>query len=185
MNLAERKIMSFITALCLALAPLLLWNAPSVAGATQYASTNCAGSQLEVALAMGPGAAGVGSDVVVIANIGSRTCRINGYPLLHFDSATSVVLPVSVGHRTTMFKNARPKDIQLQPGRSASFGIGFVLMFNPKSDAPNKCIVTTAFVALDRDTYEIPLSLDVCRSQMHVGITAIESGPYPTPFNGH
>jgi hypothetical protein len=185
MNLADRKIMLFIAVICLALAPLLLRNTPSVAGATQYASTNCAGSQLEVALALGPGAAGVGSDVVLIANIGNRTCRITGYPLLHFDSASSAVLPVSVGHGTTMFKNVRPKDIQLQPGRSASFGIGFVLMFNSKSDTRDKCIVKTAFVALDRDTYEIPLSLDVCRSQMRVGITAIESGPYPTPFNGH
>lgn len=147
----------------------------SAAGASDSVVTNCAGDQLEVALAFGPGAAGHGSDVVLIANMGQRVCQIKGYPLLRFSTATSVV-PVSITHTAYLFKNVRPTTVRLSAGRMASFGIDFGDTYTPKSDAASKCMVTTAFVMLGAHTYEIPFRLDVCRSHMHLGVTAIQSG---------
>jgi hypothetical protein len=82
-----------------------------------------------------------------------------------------------------MFKDVRPTRVQLNPERVASFGIGYGDNYNPESDAPKKCLVTTAYVTLGAHKYEIPFGLDACRSDMVAAVTAIQSGGYPTPFD--
>ena len=164
-------------------APLIHPSVSAIAASTsKLVMTNCVGDQLEVGLAFGPGATGHGSDIVLITNVGKKSCRLEGFPRLRFSTATSAV-SVAISHSTYMFKDLRPSSVRLSPERIASFGIGYGDMYSPKSDAPGKCLVTTTSVLLGALTYEIPFSLDVCRSDMALGVTAIQSGAYPTPFN--
>ncbi len=154
----------------------------SATGGPHLVVTSCAGDQLEVALSFGPGAAGHGSDVVLIANIGQRSCKMKGFPLLRLFTAKSAV-PVSITHSTYMFKNVRPITVLLNPGRMASFGIDYGDTYSSKSDVPARCLVTIAQVTFGAHTYEIPFALDVCLSDRHLGETPIQSGVYPMPFS--
>jgi hypothetical protein len=166
------------------IAPLIQPSVLAFAATTSTsATTNCGGDQLEVGLAFGPGATGNASDVVLITNIGKRSCHLEGYPHLSFSTATSAP-QVKLSHSPYMFKDVRPTRVQLNPGRVASFGIGYGLNFVPKSDAPKKCLVTSTVVTLGVHKYQIPFELDVCRSHMVVAVTAVQSGGYPTPFDG-
>jgi Protein of unknown function (DUF4232) len=146
-------------------------------------TTNCGADQLEVGLAFGPGATGNASDVVLITNVGKRSCHLEGYPHLGFLTAT-LAPQVKLSHSPYMFKDVHPTRVQLNPGRVASFGIGYGLNYNPKSDAPKKCLVTSTVLTLGVHKYEIPFELDVCRSDMIVAVTTIQLGGYPAPFNG-
>jgi|SRR5665213_1498156 len=165
------------------IAPLIRPSFTAFAATTsQSVTTNCGGDQLEVGLAFGPGATGNGSDIVLITNIGKSSCHLEGYPHLSFWTATSAP-QVKLSHSTYMFKDVRPTRVQLNPGRVASFEIGYGNNYNPKSDAPKKCLVTSTVVTLGVHKYEIPFELDVCRSDMVVAVTAVQSGGYPTPIN--
>jgi len=166
------------------IAPLIQPSFSAFAATTSKSiTTNCGGDQLEVGLAFGPGATGNESDIVLITNIGKSSCHLEGYPHLSFRTATSAP-PVKLSHSTYMFKDVRPTRVQLNPERVASFGIGYGDNYNPKFDAAKKCLVSAAYVTLGVHKYEIPFELDVCRSDMVVAVTAVQSGAYPTPFNG-
>ena len=165
------------------IAPLIHPSLSAFAATTSKSvATNCGGDQLEVGLAFGPGATGNISDVVLITNIGKSSCSLEGYPHLNFWTATSAP-QVKLSHSPYMFKDVRPTRVQLNPGRVASFGIGYGDNYIPKSDSPNRCLVTSTVVTLGVHKYEIPFELDVCRSDMVVAVTAVQSGGYPTPIN--
>jgi hypothetical protein len=153
------------------------------ADASSPVRTTCGADQLEFGLANGPGSAGRGSDVVLIANVGKKTCDIKGFPRLQFLTATSQ-LPVALSHFTYTFQVVPPREVRLASGQVASFGIGFGDNSNPKSDTPQKCLVTTTYVVIDSHKYDIPFSWDACLGGMRLGVTSIQSGPFPVPFNG-
>lgn len=147
-------------------------------------TTTCGGSQLEVGVANGPASAGSATGIVLIANIGSRSCELKGYPRLRFMTATSRTVHVAISHATSAFKDVQPTTVRLQPGRVASFGVAYGITYNAKSDAARKCLVTTTYVVLGVHTYEIPFTWDACLSDMKLGVTAVESRAYPIPFSG-
>jgi len=148
----------------------------------------CAYSQLEVAVAWGPGDAGGHYGIpFIIANISPTACSLLGYPALSVNPSTykSHSLKVIDGGGG-VFVAAAPRRVVLLPGRDASFGLNIGEGANQGD--PNGAACTAKYVDVGltlrpgislTQNYETIVDFNYCHSGFEVYVTAIEPGPLP------
>lgn len=82
----------------------------------------------ELSAKEGGGEAGLGnrSTVYLLTNVGAAPCHLDGYPGMAFLSATGRVLLGTVQRGNSyLFNDPGPSEVDLAPGESASFGLGW------------------------------------------------------------
>jgi hypothetical protein len=168
------------------LSPLVpLWNA-SPALATGAVPT-CSYSQLEVAVAWGPGAAAGNNGIpFIIANISKSTCTLSGYPRLLFSPDRYEHQSIRVSHNVGMiFRRVNPRLVTIKPNEDASFGLNYGDAANQNDPSGAPCMVQNIYVTLPvrantfNQNFETTVNFNFCFTNFLVGVTAIQSGPLP------
>lgn len=168
------------------LSPLIPVMASSPAIATTSFPT-CAWSQLEVAVAWGPGAAAGNIGIpFIIANISKSTCTLIGYPKLTFYPGRYKSHSVKVKHNVGMiFANAKSRLVTLKPDGVASFGLNYGDASNQNDPNGPACVVSNIYVTLPLrkntfdQNFETTVNFNFCFTDFLVGVTSIQSGPLP------
>jgi hypothetical protein len=168
------------------LSPLVPLTTPTPALATTVIPI-CTWSQLEVAVAWGPGAAAGNIGIpFIIANISKATCSLSGYPKLMFSPDRYKNHTVKVAHNVGMiFGNVKPRLVTIRPNEDASFGLNFGDAGNQSDPYGGPCIVHNIYVTLPVRTntynqnFETTVNFNFCFTNFLVGVTSIQPGPLP------
>jgi hypothetical protein len=147
----------------------------------------CSWSQLEVAVAWGPGAAAGNLGIpFIIANVSKSSCTLSGYPKLSFSPNRYRNHSIRVAHNVGMiFGRVQPRAITIRPDEDASFGLNYGDAGNQSDPNGGPCIVHNIYVTLPvrANTYgqnfETTVDFNFCFTGFLVGVTSIQSGPLP------
>jgi hypothetical protein len=160
----------------------------NISGVSSAASIRaCTYSQLEVAVAWGPGAAAGHIGIpFLIANTGKSACSLEGYPTLHIYPVPRNRGPVKVIESGGMvYSPVKPKLIVIKPGADASFGLNYVDALNQGDSNGPACTAQTVDVTLPvrydnfPQNYQTTVNFNFCYSGFAVSVTSIQSGPVP------
>lgn len=158
-------------------------NAPSAVSAP-----TCTYSQLEVAVAAGPGGnAGNVGIPFIIANTGRATCSLVGHPRLTIATEATNKATMKIGTNVSrgVYGPARTKLVLIKPNADASFGLDFVDALNQKDTNGPACTVGNVEVSLpvsknvDSQKYDTTVNFNICYSGYSVSVTPIENGARP------
>jgi hypothetical protein len=185
---ALRRGVASVVVVPLLVATAILCQAPfsSDAAAVRKVLT-CFHNQLEVAVAWAllP-AAGSNGVPFIIANTGTSACSIEGYPKLDFVNGTYKKRSVRVTDGGGgLFATVRPRLIVIQPGGTASFGLGFGDAANQQDPSGAACTTQNIYVTLPVRVSEIPqnyettVDINFCFSDFEFSVTAFEPGALP------
>jgi len=158
---------------------------PSAASASKTVPV-CANTQLEVAVAWGPGAAAGNIGVpFIIANTSKTSCTLEGYPKLgiYYSYKKRSVKVVDGGGM--VFGPVKPRVVVLRPGGDASFGLDYGDASNQQD--PDGAACSTQYVYVDlpnrspqfSPNFETTVIFNFCFTNFEVEVTSIQPGPYP------
>ncbi len=159
------------------------------AAGTSSASTppvpRCTYDQLEVATTWGTGdLAGTYGVPILIVNIGHRSCFLEGYTKLLFDTPTKHTITIERGP-SGAYAYVKPRRVDIKPGGIATFGVTIGEAANQSNTHVAACTVHDVYTDLPvsgfRENYENNIEFNICFAAYQVGITAIEPGPLPKP----
>lgn len=168
------------------LSPLVPMSTASPAIASKSIPV-CSYSQLEVAVAWGPGAAAGNIGIpFIIANISRSACTLHGYPKLWFSPNRYKNHVVRVTHDGGMiFRKIYPRLVVIKPGSDASFGLNYGDAGNQSDPNGAPCLVQSIYVTLPlrpgtlNQNFETTVNFNFCYTGFVVGLTSIEPGPLP------
>jgi hypothetical protein len=158
---------------------------PAFASATKTIPT-CLNSQLEVAVAWGPGAAAGNIGVpFIIANDGKSACSLKGYPRLSIPYTYRKRGVKVVDGGGMVFVAVKPHPVILKPGADASFGLDYVDADNQQDPDSSACTAQYVYVTLPvqgaatSQVYETTVIFNFCFTNFQVSVTSIQPGPVP------
>jgi uncharacterized membrane protein len=158
----------------------------SVASATASTPT-CKSTQLQVAVAWGPGAAaGNLGEPFIIINTSNSSCSLMGYPTLTFYPSSYKGTRLRITHRAGMiYKMVKPTKVLLAPGKTASFGLMWNDAYNQNLPFGAACTASSVMIGLpvsdskNGQSFEALQDINFCYSNFEFQSTAIEAGPSP------
>ena len=175
--------LAFLVGTLVASLALTIFAATGSANAHAILVTRCSDSQLVLATETITGAGGTDEPTVLIANTSHRTCFIQGFPQVGFETINGTTLKVKVFHRESMiYDEPKALRVMIPPGAVASFGVSYGEVYVPRVDTPARCSAQLLFVILPTthvkygEPLYVPTSIDVCRAQWEVALTPIEQG---------
>jgi hypothetical protein len=147
----------------------------------------CSSDQLAVAIASPSGAYFAAGNVgipFIIVNISTQACVIGGYPRLE-------AYPASYKHHKVTFTRGggmiflpvRPRNVVLEPGSTASFGVDYGDAYNQGDPNAGACLLKEikVFLPTQPHPYSQPFSTNVnvnfCYANFHYTVTSIQGGP--------
>jgi hypothetical protein len=159
-------------ALCfIATLPVLIASTPAAAGLS-------ACNHLVVANTSVQGADGTGSTSVLLVNVGSRRCALEGYPSIQFYEPRYTHLVGRDVHGATMeYAAPAPKRVTLGPGTVASFGVSW-----SNDPQPHQACSRTQWmnvVIADHGQLSFQTSLNAVPCGSEIWVTPIEAGGLP------
>jgi hypothetical protein len=186
-RLTTRSLRLSAIAIVLLVALSLRSDVPWSPSAAAAPVPECYHSQLEVAVAWGlPPAAGTNGIPFLIANTGKSACRIEGYPHLTFVNGTYKKRAVKViNGGGGLFATVKPRVVVIEPGGTASFGLGFGDAANQQDPDGAACTTQNIYVTLPvrvsqfPQNYETTVDVNFCFSNFEFSVTPIEAGPLP------
>ncbi len=146
----------------------------------------CLYSQLEVAVAWGPGAAAGHIGVpFIIVNVSKSACSLRGYPRLNipYEYKKRGVKVVDGGGM--VYVAVKPRPVIIKPGSDASFGLDYVDAVNQQDPDRSACTAQYVYVTLPvqgeatSQNYETTVIFNYCFSGFQVSVTSIQPGPVP------
>ena len=149
-----------------ALSTVALHPAGSTVGATPSA---CTSEQLTPAVSSAHGGMGHVQEIVTLRNRSSAACRVEGYPKVQLLAASGRPLPTRVVHgQASTFPDTAVRPVELRPGDSASFDIGFDRI--PGSTGAACPMAQQIVITPPAQTHALPLDgqLDPCGGVLHV-----------------
>jgi hypothetical protein len=146
----------------------------------------CLSTQLEVAVAWGPGAAAghIGVPFIII-NTGKSSCTLEGYPKLIIGYSYKKRPVKVVDGGGMVYGPVKPRVVTLRPDGDASFGFNYVDAANQQDPNGPACTAQYVEVALpvrDREfasNFDTTVIFNFCYSDFEVGVTSIQAGPSP------
>jgi hypothetical protein len=157
---------------------------PTVASATKTIPT-CLNTQLEVAVAWGPGGfAGNDGGPFIIDNIGKSTCTLDGYPKLDINYAYKKSTVKVIDGGGMVYVAVGPRLVLLKPGADASFGLDYGDAANQQDPNGSACTAQYVYVTLPvryavPQNYETTVIFNFCYTNFRVEVTSIQAGPVP------
>jgi len=125
---------------------------------------------------------------IVLTNVGGLACSLNGYPKLTLRTTGTPLQPISIAHSpgSGMWRREQPHPLELSPGATASFGVGFGDAYNQNlgttvANGP-QCIITSAVIGLPSGgskVLRLTNQMNACFANYHFGVTPIEKGAIP------
>jgi len=102
-------------------------QAHQATGSSQLASAPCSSAQLELSYAGTQGATGHLEATFRLRDVSHRSCTLHGYPGAELLNATGHTIPTHLERGHGFFPDTLlvPRQVLLQPGTSAQFGLGF------------------------------------------------------------
>jgi hypothetical protein len=160
---------------------------------TALASTaisTCSSNQLTVTADPGTGAysaAGNEGVAFLIVNMSHWACTLKGYPKLRLYPSTYKGEPTTVGenHGSQIFATVRPRLVVIEPGATASFGLGYGDAYNQGDPNAGPCMTqsATTWLPVRPHPYSVPfrtaVDINFCFAGFHFGVTSIQRGPLP------
>jgi hypothetical protein len=158
---------------------------PALASATNSIPT-CLGTQLEVAVAWGPGGfAGNIGVPFIIANDGKSACTLEGYPRLKIPYTYKKRHVKVVDGGGQVYVAVKPHRVILEPGADASFGLDYGDAYNQQDPFGSACMAQYEYVTLPvqgaatSQSYETTTIFNFCYTNFRVSVTSIQAGPLP------
>lgn len=161
---------------------------PRLAEASSTPST-CAFDQLEVAVGTISGAysaAGSRGIPFIIVNKSKVACDLFGYPKLRFFPRVYQGKSIRITRQNGMiFKEVKPRSVDIRPGETASFGLNFGDASNQQDPSGGACSVRQINVVLPLNRnplnlgFETMANFNFCYSGFVVSVTSIQAGPAP------
>ena len=134
-------------------------------------------------------AAGNQGVAFILRNIGNSSCSLEGYPKLLFEPSSYHGKTTKITHNggSEIFATVPPRLVVVEPGATASFGLGYGDAYNqsPIYDGAS-CMTQRAAVRLPvrPHPYAVPftaaLSINFCFAGFHFGVTSIQRGRFPS-----
>ncbi len=166
---------------------------PLATSTPSLASTSvrsCSAKQVTVALespaAIYAFAANEGFAFLVV-NVSHTACSIKGYPKLQFlpasyEGKADVVATTGVGQ---VFVRVPPRNVVIEPGATASFGLNYVDAANQEDPGGGPCLTRSVSVRLPVSPHHysaprtVAITLNFCFAGFRFGVTSIQHGPLP------
>jgi hypothetical protein len=174
---------AFIVCVFVASLIFTIFTETGSAKAHAFLVTRCSDSQLVLATEPITGASGTDGPIVLIANRSHRTCFIQGFPHIGFETTDGTTLKVKVfRHESMIYGEPKARRALIHPGAVASFGVSYGEEYVPRIDTPARCLAQFLFVKLPTthgkvgEPLYVPTSIDVCRAHWEVALTPIELG---------
>ena len=173
-------------------APAIVISRATGAGVT--AKPVCTASALTMTVGIGEGAAGNLGFPVIITNHGSKSCLLDGFPMVIAHTGVVSPHPVTFVHtsRSQIYATAKPVPVVVVPEGRASFGVSYVDNLDQQYVEGERCVMTSIMVRLpgvaplskatisfsaNRATYEGPINS--CWAGFEFGLTPIVKGSAP------
>jgi hypothetical protein len=161
--------------------------------ASSSASTSistCSSKQVTIALEAPAGIyafAGNEGFAFLVVNVSHAACSIKGYPKLQFFPASykgvsNIVDPTGAGQ---VFVKVPQRNVVIDPGATASFGLNYVDAANQGDPNGGPCLTRYVSVRLPVDPHQysvahsVAITLNFCFAGFTFGVTAIQQGPLP------
>ena len=164
-------------------------GAPSpVSAASGPQLQSCSIADLSFSVGQWRAAAGNEGVPIVLTNVGGLACSLNGYPKLTLRTTDTPLQPISITHSpgSQIWRREQPHSMELSPGATASFGVGFGDAYNQNlgttvSNGPH-CVITSALIGLPTGgsrVLRLTNHMNACFANYHFGVTPIEKGSIP------
>jgi len=148
----------------------------------------CSIAGLSFSVGQWQAAAGNEGVPIVLTNVGGLACSLNGYPKLTLRTTGKPLQSISIAHSpgSQVWRREQPRLLELSPGATASFGVGFGDAYNQNlgttvANGPH-CIITSAVIGLPTGgskVLHLTNQMNACFANYHLGVTPIEKGPIP------
>ena len=163
-------------------------GAPSLVNASGPQLQPCSIADLSFSVGQWQAAAGNEGVPIVMTNVGGLACSLNGYPRLTLRTTGTPLRPISIAHSpgSQIWRSEQPHQMELSPGATASFGVGFGDASNQNlgttvANGPH-CIITSAVIGPPTGgsrVLRLTNHMNACFANYHFGITPIEKGTIP------
>ncbi len=182
---------ALVGVLCAALLGPMSPMAAALASATaRRPPATCAGGQITVAVEAESGAyAAAGNQGVayLIVNVSHRACTLRGYPKVSFYPSSYRGTPIRVTRNggSQIFATVPPRVVVIEPGATASFGLGYGDAANQGDPNGGPCLTrgVSVWLPVHPDPYTMgyatTLNVNFCFAGFHFGVTSIQGGPLP------